>query len=87
MFLKAILKKQFLRIVLKNSVLEQFLKIVLNCFEEQNFVWEFKYKKQFHWLILRESTIRLCLMQNFSKYLSYFQLLLKIPYKNHLNIP
>ena len=54
-FFGNVFRKQFS----KNNFCEQFLKTIITCFEEQNSIWEFKYEKQFFWLILHEGTIYL----------------------------
>lgn len=63
--------------------MKQFLGIILNYFQKQNFVWKFKCKK----IALLLVFMQLCSMQKFSKHFSSFQLVFITFYKKQFKTP
>lgn len=71
-----------LRLV-RQYFMKQFLGIILNYFQKQNFVWKFKCKK----IALLLVFMQLCSMQKFSKHFSSFQLVFITFYKKQFKTP
>ena len=65
--------QRFQKQLSKVSFWEQILKTILNCFHEQNYIWELKYGKQFFLAYSRKGIVQLCTIQKFPSIWQRFQ--------------